>query len=66
MERRHAERRKKRNTRSGAPGEAAEWIRQFFKKKPRSPEDPYAYLMAPVKPKPPHLGAAAAVERPKF
>ena len=40
-------------------------IRRFFKK-PHSPEDPYAYVMAPVKPGPPHLWASAAADRLRF
>ncbi len=64
MERRHAERRRRAERWKRAPGEAAKRIRQWFKKKPSLPEDPYAYVMSPVKPKPPHLRAAAAAERP--
>jgi len=33
-------------------------ILRFFKKEP--PEDPYAYVGAPKKPRPPHRSAAAA------
>jgi hypothetical protein len=29
------------------------------------PEDPYAYVMAPKKPRPPYLSAAAVAERPE-
>ena len=42
MERRHAEGRRNVELLKRAPGEAAKRIRQFFKKKPNSPEDPYA------------------------
>ena len=34
-------------------------------KSPEPPEDPYSYVGAPKKPRPPHLSAAAAVERPE-
>lgn len=42
-------------------------LRRRFRKKPEpmepgSPEDPYAYVGAPKKPKPPTRSAAAAVE----
>ncbi len=65
MERLHAERRRNVERWKRAPAAAAKRIRQFFKKKPNPPEDPYAYVMDPVKPKPPHLRAAAAVDRPR-
>jgi hypothetical protein len=29
------------------------------------PEDPYSYVTAPRKPRPPHLSAAAVVDRPE-
>jgi hypothetical protein len=29
------------------------------------PEDPYSYVTAPRKPKPPHLSAAAVADRPE-
>jgi hypothetical protein len=29
------------------------------------PEDPYSYVTAPRKPKPPHLSASAVVDRPE-
>jgi hypothetical protein len=29
------------------------------------PEDPYSYVTAPKKPRPPHLSAAAVVDRPE-
>jgi hypothetical protein len=63
IERRHAERRRNVERLKQAPRTVAKRIRQFFKKKPNSPEDPYAYVMAPVKPKPPHLRASAAADR---
>jgi len=35
-------------------------IRRFFKKEP--PADPYSYVMAPKKPRPPYRSAAAVAE----
>ena len=37
-------------------------VRRFFKREPEpgSPEDPYALVGAPKKPRPPHRSAAAA------
>jgi hypothetical protein len=35
-------------------------IRRFLKRKPEPPDDPYAYVGAPKKPRPPHRRAAAA------
>jgi hypothetical protein len=40
-------------------------IERFFKRKPDAPEDPYAYVMAPKKPRPPYRGAAAVAEWPE-
>jgi len=37
-----------------------EKIRRFLKREPESPDDPYAYVGAPKKPRPPHRSAAAA------
>jgi hypothetical protein len=37
-------------------------MKRFFKKKPDETEDPYAYVGAPKKPKPPARSAAAAAE----
>ena len=45
-----------------------EWInsiKRFFKRKPEAPEDPYAYVTAPKKPRPPHRSAAAVADRPE-
>jgi hypothetical protein len=46
------------------PGRLRQWlqrIKRFLKKSdPESPEDPYAYVGAPKKPRPPHRSAAAA------
>ena len=33
--------------------------------KPELPEDPYSYVTAPKKPRPPHLSAAAVADRPE-
>jgi hypothetical protein len=38
-------------------------IKRFFAK-PEPPEDPYSYVGAPKKPRPPLRSAAAAVEEP--
>ena len=39
-------------------------IRRFFKRQqPEPPEDPYAYVGAPKKPRPPYRSAAAEPER---
>jgi hypothetical protein len=37
-------------------------LKRFFKREPESPDDPYALVGAPKKPRPPHRSAAAAVE----
>ena len=37
-------------------------IRQFFKREPESPDDPYALVGAPKKPRLPHRSAGAAAE----
>jgi hypothetical protein len=37
-------------------------IRRLFKREPEPPEDPYAYVGAPKKPRLPHRSASAAVE----
>ncbi len=49
-----------------------QWIAKFFGKKnpgrkpePESPADPYAYVMAPKKPRPSGRGAAAVAEWPE-
>jgi hypothetical protein len=39
---------------------AVERIKRMFKRAPEPPEDPYAYVGAPKKPRPPHRSAAAA------
>ena len=41
---------------------AWERLRRLFR--PHEPEDPYAYVTAPRKPRPPHRSAAAAEEEP--
>jgi hypothetical protein len=45
-----------------------EWlnrVKRFLKRKPDAPEDPYAYVTAPEKPKPPYRSAAAVADRPE-
>ena len=37
-----------------------EKIRRFLKREPEPPDDPYVYVGAPKKPRPPHRSAAAA------
>jgi hypothetical protein len=37
----------------------------FRKREPESPEDPYSYVGAPKKPKPPSLSATAVAELPE-
>lgn len=39
-------------------------VRRLFKKED-PPEDPYAYVMARTKPRPPHLRASAVAELPE-
>lgn len=39
-------------------------LRRLFRKKPDHPEDPYAYVMAPKKPRPPYRSASAVAEKP--
>ena len=42
---------------------AAEKLKRLFKKDPRLPEeDPYAYVTAPKKPRPPYRSAAAIAD----
>jgi hypothetical protein len=40
-------------------------IKRWFRPEPKSPEDPYAYVTAPKKPRPPHLRASAVAEPPE-
>ncbi len=40
-------------------------IKRFFKRKPDAPEDPYAYVTAPKKPRPPYRNATAVADRPE-
>jgi hypothetical protein len=42
-----------------------EKIKRFFKKEPELPEDAYAYVTAPKKPRPPCRSAAAVEELPE-
>ncbi len=39
--------------------------RLFRRKKPEQPEDPYAYVTAPKRPRPPARSAAAVADRPE-
>ena len=40
-------------------------IKRFFRREPDVPEDPYAYVTAPKRPRTPHLSAAAVADRPE-
>jgi hypothetical protein len=40
--------------------DAMERVKRFFKREPESPDDPYALVGAPKKPRPPSRSAAAA------
>jgi hypothetical protein len=40
-------------------------IKRFFKREPDVPEDPYAYVTAPKKPRPTYRSAAAVADRPE-
>ena len=45
-----------------------EWldsVQRFFRRKPDAPEDPYAYVTAPKKPRPPYRSAAAVADSPE-
>ncbi|MGC9995323.1 MAG: hypothetical protein ABSE79_08365 [Terriglobia bacterium] len=45
---------------------AVEKAKRLFKREPRLPEeDPYAYVTAPKKPRPPYRSAAAVADRPE-
>jgi len=49
-------------------GRIREWlnnVKRFFKRKSEAPEDPYAYVTAPKKPRPPYRTAAAVADRPE-
>jgi hypothetical protein len=53
---------------SSKPGKiraALERIKKFFRKEPESPEDPYAYVTAPKRPRPSNRSAAAVMELPE-
>jgi hypothetical protein len=53
-----------RRSKTGRIRVALDRIRRLFRKRPDVPEDPYAYVTAPKKPRPPHRGAAAVAEEP--
>jgi hypothetical protein len=40
--------------------DAMERIKRLFRREPESPDDPYAFVGAPKKPRPPHRSASAA------
>jgi len=43
-----------------------EKIKRIFRKEPRLPEeDPYAYVTAPKKPRPPYRSAIAVADKPE-
>ena len=45
------------------PSKARQWLdrlKRLFKREPEAPEDPYAYVGAPKKPRPPMRSRAAA------
>jgi hypothetical protein len=44
---------------------ALERIKNFFRKEPDPPADPYAYVTAPKKPRPSNRSAAAVLELPE-
>jgi hypothetical protein len=45
---------------------AVEKAKRLFKREPRLPEeDPYAYVTAPKKPRPPYRSAAVVADRPE-
>jgi hypothetical protein len=41
--------------------DAMDRIKRLFRREPESPDDPYALVGAPKKPRPPHRSASAAV-----
>ena len=63
-----AQTRRNRGQKTPARESAVErWARNiigFFRRTPGQPEDPYAYAMAPKKPRLPRRGASAAAEPP--
>lgn len=46
-------------------GALIEKIKRLFRKEPELPEDPYAYVTAPKKPRSPYRSAAAVAELPE-
>jgi hypothetical protein len=40
-------------------------VKRWFRRKPKSPDDPYAYVTARKKPRLPHLSSAAVAELPE-
>jgi hypothetical protein len=45
--------------------QALRMLKRFFKRKPKFPGDPYAYVTAKNKPRLPHLSSAAVAELPE-
>ncbi len=43
---------------------AIDALKRFFKRKPNLPEDPYAYVRAPKRPRNPSRSASAVAELP--
>jgi hypothetical protein len=40
-------------------------VKRFLRWKPDAPEDPYVYVTAPKKPRPPYRSAAVVADRPE-
>ena len=40
-------------------------LKRWFRRKPKSPDDPHAYVTARKKPRLPHLSSAAVAELPE-
>ena len=53
-----------RRSKTGRIRAALDRIKCLFRRRPDVPEDPYAYVTAPKKPRPPRRGAAAVAEEP--
>ena len=47
------------------PNTLLDKLKRLLTRKPEPPEDPYSYVTAPKKPRPPTLSAAAVAERPE-
>ena len=53
-----------RRTQSNRFREALRSVKRWFRREPKPPEDPYAYVTAPKRPRLPHLSASAVAELP--